>query len=1471
MKTLFLSFLLISSLALYSQETIKLGEDVMNTFDTPGTECYDLTIEEAGDYLLYYNLMDVTIKVIYDGQEPFSDYMATFAVSPKEEQITFQNTGTYQICFSTTGTMAVYQCRIVKAGDSGPGESIPLQYGEYVIKEITADNSPINYFFRGSENEKIRIGISGMFVANLKITSPANTILYDQSFAEPPADGLKLDFELEETGDYLITITPMMSYLQYSLSLYLLEPVQASFIAFNELSGGVLVNFGVDYYHFYAYAGDTLQINYTGSTAYITMQVKTPGGEIINCDEIIDESHLVHTLGIEEDGTYVIIISYNMQGFLGYGLTIDLEFESEPYELGTLIIKELALKYKKVYSFHASQDNILRIGLDLPSKFVELIDPGGNILFSLDSTAGAYNQTVTFKEITLDSTGEYLISLWHDHTAYSPVEFKFCASLVPEPEIIDKDSVYSITVFPYRRLPIAFNADAGEVVRLGFPTSSAMVTPAGDTVILNTDDAFLLPQAGTYIINVFNYSTDPVQLEIWVKTAVPPQEISFGIITDYEVSGIYTCTVPPGLDNLFVIVKKSSHIGYDGTWRGSVSLQHGDQTWQSMAGTGIIRDDFIFMLEQPDSGLYILTVFAESLDEEARGSVLFTGQLPEAQLNKWSSGVITRPYGSDWKMIEIGQSTDTLYFETEGFGMWSTLYVAYNHISNPEANWEFRNWGEGYHITGKIPNAPAGHYYIRYMDSAVLMEDNNYNYKEDQARTYMLYVGSALADNTELLALRDVSTHTLGAGNASIVLTGSGLSSVTEVSLVSEDEQVTISMNITSVSNDGRELVAGYDFSGVEPGIYHLEVQNSDTLVRYSNNIEILPLVTATISSSMLTSDIYRVGREQKCIIRVSNNGTTDIPYIAGYFYTTSELMRILITDTPDSEYDAGLLNEALQDEIFTEMPFFIENLRVGDEAVFIYNIFSSSIPADESFKVGYMVGVLSEADYYALQEPMATAWYQFLISSEITPDTMKSYLEEIKLEGFIDIWNHNTNTNLKKSGGSQSSKSRIENGTNKFVTVLDNAPGKLPFAIPYQIAKQGVKVISDKGKECANSLERLNEYVKSMNENPFDEEEKNKNSVNSSTPEDKYGPVGHGMDYGNGYIGDRDLFEYRIDYWNKENATAPAAIVYIRDTIDTNFDLKTLRFTEIGFLRWKLKLDGGQYFNINVDCRPDMPYIVNVEGKVDYASREVYWVHTTLDPETMELPDDPMAGYLPPIDSTGYQMGWVNFTIRPEGQLPHGTRFENQAFVNFDGVGPWGPAPPYGPYTNTFDFVSPWSYVDELDPVQTTLTFDINVYGEDEGSGISHFDIYVSKDYEEAYLWKTTEDSIMAFTGVDGTRYEFYSVAADKVGNTEEMKTVYDTYTFIDLAYTGTEEYPHDNISTLKVIPNPNDGVFRIGIDESHQKGILYILDLAGRIICQTECIPGEVISLDHLSSGLYLLNFRSSDGCLFSKLIIL
>jgi len=303
-----------------------------------------------------------------------------------------------------------------------------------------------------------------------------------------------------------------------------------------------------------------------------------------------------------------------------------------------------------------------------------------------------------------------------------------------------------------------------------------------------------------------------------------------------------------------------------------------------------------------------------------------------------------------------------------------------------------------------------------------------------------------------------------------------------------------------------------------------------------------------------------------------------------------------------------------------------------------------------------------------------------------------------------------------------------------------------------------------------------------------------------STTPEDKFGPTGYDAPATSEenqvrYIPAGQALDYRIEFWNKEDAPVPTQDAIIVEPVDPNvFDLSTVEFTRIGFLKWDVPLSGGQAIDTRIDLRPDMNLAVEVKAGYEldipgFTSNTdgafVWWFHA-IDPETGQWPEDPMAGFLPPYNpETGYEIGWVEFTVEPKEGLPSGTRIENQAFVEFDFAGdlPEHPAPKEGPWVNTIDAGIPddASQVEALPPTTTSTEFTVRWSGQDEtnGSGIASYDIYVSIDDGPFALWREgiTETSD-TYTGVMGHTYAFYSIATDNVGHREPEPLVADTTT---------------------------------------------------------------------------------------------
>jgi len=302
---------------------------------------------------------------------------------------------------------------------------------------------------------------------------------------------------------------------------------------------------------------------------------------------------------------------------------------------------------------------------------------------------------------------------------------------------------------------------------------------------------------------------------------------------------------------------------------------------------------------------------------------------------------------------------------------------------------------------------------------------------------------------------------------------------------------------------------------------------------------------------------------------------------------------------------------------------------------------------------------------------------------------------------------------------------------------------------------------------------------------------------MESIDPEEKYGP--NGFDFNSTpqdslsrYLSDsRESYSYRIDFWNHEEATADAQLVMIRDTLDSDFDIGTFQFDGFGFLDKSVDLEGGQYFDLDIDMRPEKDIIVNVEGTFDPDHRAIEWIFTSLVPKSDTLPD--LIGFLPPMSDSGYEIAWVDFSVDPLPDLPTGTKLTNQCYSNFDWQPPcdtcplWTPAPKNGPWTNTIDVGPPRSWVTPLPDTTYDLEIMVDWSGLDDdslelGSGIKNYDIYYSDNGGAFNIWlEDTTATSAEYTGcVHGHTYSFYSIAEDNVGHIELPPDSFDAKTTI-------------------------------------------------------------------------------------------
>ena len=139
----------------------------------------------------------------------------------------------------------------------------------------------------------------------------------------------------------------------------------------------------------------------------------------------------------------------------------------------------------------------------------------------------------------------------------------------------------------------------------------------------------------------------------------------------------------------------------------------------------------------------------------------------------------------------------------------------------------------------------------------------------------------------------------------------------------------------------------------------------------------------------------------------------------------------------------------------------------------------------------------------------------------------------------------------------------------------------------------------------------------------------------------------------------------YTVYFENLRTATAPAQEVFITDNLDPDLDWSTFELGEVAFGdRVVTSLAGRAQ---GADRIPYGDDSLAIEAAQSSGGGQVGWVLRTLDPNTGELPEDPLAGFLPPEDGTGRGQGHVTFSVQVRADARPGTQVTNSAAIVFD------------------------------------------------------------------------------------------------------------------------------------------------------------------------------------------------------------
>ncbi len=176
--------------------------------------------------------------------------------------------------------------------------------------------------------------------------------------------------------------------------------------------------------------------------------------------------------------------------------------------------------------------------------------------------------------------------------------------------------------------------------------------------------------------------------------------------------------------------------------------------------------------------------------------------------------------------------------------------------------------------------------------------------------------------------------------------------------------------------------------------------------------------------------------------------------------------------------------------------------------------------------------------------------------------------------------------------------------------------------------------------------------------------------NITPGDPNEKIGPAGYGVAR---LVSGKDEMFYAVYFENKPTASAPAQEVIVSDNLDAGLDKTTLALSEVAWGDTVIAVPDGALPYSERMTIPDYragesrTWFLDIDAGFDPASGALQWSFRTIDPDTEDLPEDALAGFLPPNDDSHRGEGRVSFRIKPRTDAADGTVVKNKASIVFD------------------------------------------------------------------------------------------------------------------------------------------------------------------------------------------------------------
>lgn len=289
----------------------------------------------------------------------------------------------------------------------------------------------------------------------------------------------------------------------------------------------------------------------------------------------------------------------------------------------------------------------------------------------------------------------------------------------------------------------------------------------------------------------------------------------------------------------------------------------------------------------------------------------------------------------------------------------------------------------------------------------------------------------------------------------------------------------------------------------------------------------------------------------------------------------------------------------------------------------------------------------------------------------------------------------------------------------------------------------------------------------------PYPGDEANPDGMLSYDPNELLGPSG--VDSVR-WVSINDVLNYTIFFENDpEFATAHAQKVDVRFDFPDKKLMKGFSLGNYCFSNQSFTIDNEpNIYASRLDVRDSLKIFVDVTAGLEVTKQQAFWTFASIDPETGFAPWQSDLGVLAVNDSTHVGEGFVNFRLRPYEGMETGDTISFAANIVFD----TNDTIPTNNWRVTIDAGKPTSKVSSS-PIENDYTkYRLSFAGEDDknGCGIKQYHLFVADNmgtYQETAI--CLPDSVIDFNVEPGRQYKLFSIAEDRVGNLEDLKSVPD------------------------------------------------------------------------------------------------